>query len=162
MWSGTEKRNSAADHVGDLGVLGVDLAGALGHVTSGHMHTHGGGDLRSGQAGLLGDLVGGELAVVLDHEAGDGILALGDSGVGLAGAGLGLLVAGVQLGDGVAGELDDLGGHVGHAGDSGVELTVGHGIFLSAQCATASVATLLCKAGIFFFISPSLSIYIIS
>lgn len=135
MWSGTEKRSSGANLVGDLGVLGVDLAAALGHGTGRNVHTERGADLRAGHAEGLSDLVGGELTLVGDDELGHSRLAAGDLGVLLAGTGLGLLVAGVQLHEGLVGELHQLGGDLGQVGDSGVELTVGHGRFLSAHCA---------------------------
>lgn len=138
MWSGTE-RSSGADLVGDLGVLGVDLAAALGHGAASDVHPHRGGDSGGrhgdGLADLFGDLVGGELTLVGGDELSDSRLAVGDLGVLLAGTGLGLLVAGVHLGEGFVSELHQLGGDLGQVGDSGVELTVGHGRFLSAHCA---------------------------
>ena len=108
-------------------MLGVDLAGAFGDLAAGHVHTHSGADLRSGQTEGLGDLVGGELALVGENELGDSVLAGGHSGISLAGLGAGLLVAGVQLGEGVLGELLDGSavdvGTIEVVDDSGVELT---------------------------------------
>jgi len=130
-WSGTEKRNSGADHVGDLGVLGVDLAGALGDLAAGYVDAHGRADLGSGQAGKLSDLVGGELALGASDKLGDHVLAGLNRRISLAGLGAGLLVAGIQLDEGILSELNQLGGDGVDGGDGGVELTVSHGIFLS-------------------------------